>query len=636
MAKKEKTKEELIEKIKFLEGRIRELEEWKFERKETESALRESENKYRVLIKTLPQKIFHKDRNSVYVSCNESYARDLKIRAGEIFGKTDYDFYPKEFAEKYRADDKRIMESGKIEDIEEKYIRDGEESIVYTVKTPVRDERGNIVGILGIFWDITERKKADEALRESENRLQSVLETIQEGVTLSDETGYFYVYNLAMEKLTGYSMEEANTCSDFTRLLYPRPEDRQRAFEGIAELLERGTSREAEMTILTKNGQSKCILVWSSLTLYKGHKMFLSVYRDITERKQAEDKIRQAAEEWRVTFDSIVDLVSIHDKEFKIMMVNKAFADVFKMEYQEIIGKTCYELIHRSKEPHFCCPYKQVMQTKKASLAEFFEPQLGFYLEVSCSPIFNEKGEVIGTVHIAKDITLRKDMEKRERLAQLGGLVADMAHEVSNPLMIISGNAQLSLMEEIQNETVKNNLKVIFEECRRAKDIIQRLLKFSRPSKGELKEIDINVILDAVMSIVEHQFKLVGIEIKRNYARDLPFIKVDEQQIQEVFMNLLNNANEAMPEGGVIEVATSCENDFLRIDLKDTGCGMSEEVMKRIIEPFFTTKEKGTGLGLSVCYGIIKAHNGELKFGSEPGKGTTATILLPLRGIDNV
>jgi len=132
------------------------------ERKQMEEKLRASENKYKTLLENLPQKIFYKDKNFAYVSCNENYARDLEIKPEEIAGKTDYDFYPKDLAEKYRADDKRIMESGKSEDIEEKYIKDGQETVVYTVKTPVGDEQGNIIGILGIFWDIMERKRAEE------------------------------------------------------------------------------------------------------------------------------------------------------------------------------------------------------------------------------------------------------------------------------------------------------------------------------------------------------------------------------------------------------------------------------------------------------------------------------------------
>ena len=144
------------------------------ERKKTMEALQASENKYRTLLENLPQKIFLKDKDSVYISCNENYARDLKIKAEDIAGKADYDFFPKELAEKYRADDRRIMKSGKIEDINEKYIRDGREVIVHMVKTPVRDEQGNITGILGIFWDITAQRQAQRKLLAYQKRLRDL------------------------------------------------------------------------------------------------------------------------------------------------------------------------------------------------------------------------------------------------------------------------------------------------------------------------------------------------------------------------------------------------------------------------------------------------------------------------------
>ncbi|MDP2929650.1 MAG: ATP-binding protein [Candidatus Omnitrophota bacterium] len=218
-----------------------------------------------------------------------------------------------------------------------------------------------------------------------------------------------------------------------------------------------------------------------------------------------------------------------------------------------------------------------------------------------------------------------------EKMASLGKLVSEISHEINNPLMIISGNAQLSLMSEKLSVETKKTLELIMAECQRSKDIIRRVLRFAKPSKGEVKEVNICQVVEAIASIVEKQFKAAGVEIVRKYLESPPLVSVDEQQLQEVVMNLLNNAKDAMPDGGTITITASLESDRIRIDFKDNGFGMSEEVRKNILEPFFTTKAEGTGLGLSICYGIIKAHDGELKFESQLNKGTTATVLLPLR-----
>ena len=251
-------------------------------------------------------------------------------------------------------------------------------------------------------------------------------------------------------------------------------------------------------------------------------------------------------------------------------------------------------------------------------------------LEVKATFIRDHQKIPTGILGVTRDITQRKQIEKTQRLAQLGKLIADITHEVNNPLMIISGRAQLALMEEIENEEVKKSLKMIVDECQRAKGIIQRVLEYARPSKGEFKATPIDRVIEDVIAIIEHQFQLANISIERDYAPDLPQVYIDEKQIQEVLMNLLVNARDAMPEGGKINIKVFCEGAFLRIDIKDTGIGMSKEVLDKIFEPFFSTKEKGTGLGISICYNIIKAHKGEIKFRSEPQKGTIVTILLPV------
>ncbi|MFH1996573.1 MAG: ATP-binding protein [Candidatus Omnitrophota bacterium] len=238
--------------------------------------------------------------------------------------------------------------------------------------------------------------------------------------------------------------------------------------------------------------------------------------------------------------------------------------------------------------------------------------------------------------------TLEKNLEEltrtqnmlvqSEKLASLGRLVSDMAHEVNNPLMIISGRAQLSLMEDVQNNYLVENFGIIIDQCERATSIIQRLLTFSRPSKGDRKYIDINNNLDFVIKLIEHPYSLSNVKILRRFDDSIPEAYIDEKQMHEVFMNLLKNAADAMPDGGAITVVTKREGDMLRVEFRDTGSGMPEEDMKKVFEPFFTTKEKGTGLGLSVCYGIVKAHNGELRYKSTVGKGTTAIIMLPISG----
>lgn len=355
---------------------------------------------------------------------------------------------------------------------------------------------------------------------------------------------------------------------------------------------------------------------------------------EITERKKIEDKIEEQRKFLEKVLQSLTYPFYVIDvKDYTIKMTNSAagIGDLSK-------GLTCYALTHKRDSPcteEHVCTMKEVVRTKKPVVVEhihYDKDGNARYVEVHGYPIFDKEGNVVQMIEYTIDITERKKIGESSRLVQLGRLVSAMAHEVNNPLMIISGNAQLSLMEGTKEEEIKNNLKIIMEECLRAKNIIQRLLKFSRPSKGETKEVDINKSIEAVVGIVEHQFKLVNVEIKRNYPENLPLISIDEQQMQELFMNLINNAVEAMPDGGAITITTSLEGDFLRIDFKDSGSGMTEEVKKKVFEPFFTTKEKGTGLGLSVCYGIIKAHNGEIKFESELNKGTTVSVLLPLGG----
>ncbi len=351
--------------------------------------------------------------------------------------------------------------------------------------------------------------------------------------------------------------------------------------------------------------------------------------QEIAERKCIESTLRESEERYKNLFENARDLIVITDLEGRITAVNKT-VERYGFRKEDLVGKN--QLIFIPKE------YQQqviddIEKIKAGVIARgeitMMSPKGNIFIEYCNNPIL--KGDrIIGVQSVMRDISNRRELENAQRLAQLGKFVAAMAHEVNNPLMVISGRAQLALMENIGNADVKNNLNIVMEECQRAKDIINRLLKFSKPAKGEVSNIDANKIIDETVNIVEHQFSLEGVIINRKYEDNLPLISFDPKQLQEVIMNLLTNARDAIvPEKGTIDIITSKEGDKVKIEVRDSGIGMEQEILHNILNPFWTSKSKGTGLGLSICYSIVRDHGGLLNFESTPGQGTRAMIILP-------
>lgn len=229
--------------------------------------------------------------------------------------------------------------------------------------------------------------------------------------------------------------------------------------------------------------------------------------------------------------------------------------------------------------------------------------------------------------------TLQTQLIQSERLASLGEISAGIAHEINNPLAGILIYSNLLLEDTKDAAPEKENLKRIMEQANRCKDIVKGLLDFSRQTEPKIELISINKYIEGALKLVENQALFHNIEIRRELAQNLPFIKGDAAQLQQVFLNILINAGEAMPQGGKIDVETNLSKDgnFIEIKFKDTGCGIPKKNLKKVFDPFFTTKPpgKGTGLGLSVSYGIVKNHNGVIDIESQEGKGTTFTIKLP-------
>ncbi len=313
------------------------------ERKRAEQVLRESEAKYRTLVENIPQKIFLKDKNSVYLSCNNAYAADLEIKPEEISGHTDYDFYPGDLAEKYRADDKRVVESGNTERIEERYIELGQERIVETLKASVRDEGGQVVGVLGVFHDITERKRAEEAREEIERNYRLLAENTGDVVSVFDLDMNLVWVSPSVEKQTGYTVEEMkNVPPDKTMT----PESIARAVEAFnrgKQLYEEGKEfadhLEMEGEVYRKDGstfwsENRYQLVRDS----EGKPAYILMQgRDITEPKRAEEALRQSEERFRNMANMLPQTIFEVDERGDITFVNRQGYQTFGYSEEDIV-----------------------------------------------------------------------------------------------------------------------------------------------------------------------------------------------------------------------------------------------------------------------------------------------------------
>ncbi len=497
--------------------------------------------------------------------------------------------------------------------------------------------------------EINERRRAEETLRHSEMRYRLLAENATDVIWTTDISNperLTYV-SPSITQLLGYTIEEAMakkmeevfTPASFEAAMKALAEELGRENPGNRSLCR---SRTLEVELNRKDGTVVPVEINSSIVRGSDGKSteILVIARDISDRKRAEARIKQAAEEWRMTFDSITDWVSIIDRDFKLIRVNKALADALNKTPKELIGGSCYRLIHKTDQHVPDCPHQRTMDTGKPARAEFFETDLGIYLEVTTSPVFDKEGEVAGTVHIARDITERKQMQEQlmitDRLASIGELASGTAHELNNPLTSVIGFSQL-LMERDIPEDIKEDLSLVHSEAQRAAGIVKNLLAFARKHAPVKQPTQINSVIGDVLKLRAYEQKVSNIQVERRLAAGLPEIMADYFQIQQVFLNIIINAEYFMSEAhgkGTLTITSEKANNAIRVSFVDDGPGVPEEHLPRIFSPFFTTKEvgRGTGLGLSICHGIVAEHGGQIYARNHAGGGATFIVELPAGG----
>jgi PAS domain S-box-containing protein len=482
--------------------------------------------------------------------------------------------------------------------------------------------------------EITEHRKAKEALSESDqdlNRAQAVAHT---GSWRLDVQRNQLLWSNETHRIFGIPKGMPMTYETFLSSVHP--DDREYVDQKWTAAL-RGEHYDIEHRIIVGNEvkwiRERAELEFDSQGVLKGG---FGTAQDITELMQAEEKLKRAVAEWRTTFDSITDLVSIHDRDFKFVGVNKAFANAFNMEAEELIGKTCYEIVHWTDEPISLCPHAKTMKTKKPMTTQFFEPRLGVYLEVATSPIFNEAGEVTGSVHVARDITERKKLEQLKD--EFIGLVS---HELRTPLTVIAGCLSTALTEwdRLPPGEAQQLLRDAVLESESLSHLVENLLELSRFQAQQLtlyaEPTNIQILITETVSKIKRQAP--SHRFVTSIPRGLPLIDADPLRIERILYNLLDNAAKYSPPGSQIKVSARAEPERLVIGVRDRGRGLSLSEQAKLFSPFQRLENnrpdraRGAGLGLMVCRRLVEAHGGKIWVESKRGKGSTFFFTLPYK-----
>ena len=357
------------------------------------------------------------------------------------------------------------------------------------------------------------------------------------------------------------------------------------------------------------------------------------------------EHVAQAEQELENIFESISDLVYFSSSDYAIKKANKAVLAKIGKPLESIIGKKCYEVFHGTSDPWKKCPHHKTMLSKKPFIEELEDPQLGGTFLVSTSPIFDKTGELMGTVHIVRDISelkkLREKVAAAERMAALGEMAAKVAHEIRNPLLSIGGFARR--LEKRLDGDLKEYSKIIVDEVGRLEGILNDALSFVKSVPPKKTVFDLGEVIDSIITLLEPAIIARGNSLNREMVRPVK-IHADYDRIKEVLLNLVTNANEATDHGNIIirsyQQVMLAEADLLGhqaqssniiVEIEDSGCGIKEENINRVFDPFFTTRPTGTGLGLSITKRIVEEHGGRIEVESNRGSGAKFKIYIPLQ-----
>jgi PAS domain S-box-containing protein len=593
---------------------------------------------------------------------NKAFSEIFGYEKRELIGKViDFLIIPEEIPKLTRLAEEGL--TGKTMTCQTEFIAEREDGnrilIDCTIKRIIFQ---NSPGIQLLIRDITEHKKVELALRETEERFRVIVQNAPFPVTIFDSTGVYLYVNRKFTEVFGYTLEDIPTGKRWFDLAFPDPNYRKEVISTWKSDMEKSRKRRFMprfFSVRCKDGTSRDI-IFRPLTM-NDDKLFI-IYEDITDRKRAEDEIYKAKEYLEKILNSVTDSIIVTDLNTRVVTCNNATEKIFGYRKEELIRRSIRKL----------CPGKQAFKCLiKNSLKNireqgFFEGEIDlrksngqtFPVSLICSMLVATDGKPIGIVAVGRDITERKQAEEAkekleahlrqsQKLEAIGTLAGGIAHDFNNILSVILGYSELTMDSLPGGIQARSNLEEILKACHRGKDLVKQILTFSRKVEQERKPVEIAPIVHESLSFIRASLPST-IEIRQKIDTKSGVIMANATQIYQIIMNLCSNAYYAMREkGGVLEVSLGevdvhsdfgedyqdlKEGTYIKLSVRDSGHGIEKSNLERIFDPFFTTKPigEGTGMGLSTVHGIVEAHEGLITVDSEPGKGTIFDVYLPL------
>jgi PAS domain S-box-containing protein len=527
------------------------------------------------------------------------------------------------------------------------FRKDGAEAVLHTIGKVQLDAAGKPARMTGIVQDITQQKRAQDALLESEERFRSIFDGASDGILIADRsTRQFTDANRAMCEMLGYSRDELLSIG--IDRIHPA-DDLQRVLAEFEKQV-RGEKRIAEdLPVLRKDCTVFYADISTTTAVIGGRQYAIGIFRDITERRIMREALRSSRDFIDRILDTVDEAFIVIDRDYRIVMANNAYAAQAGLPLQDILGKHCHEISHGSSMPCFEngeeCGVRRCCETGEPQTCVHKHTAKDggvLYVETKAYPLKDADGAVTSAIEVINNITdrhlLEEQMLKTQKLEAVGLLAGGIAHDFNNLLQAVFGNISLAKMFSDKDGKAYGMLEDAEAALYQATHLTKQLLTFSKGGEPVKR-----MVAPAVLVEQAARFALSGSNVGSRVSKDpdLWTVEADEGQLNQVIHNIVLNASEAMPDGGAISLDMQNvvlseksgvplpKGKYVRIGITDTGAGIPEQHISRIFDPYFTTKKKGSGLGLATSYSIIAKHGGTITVSSVPGDGTTFFLYLP-------